>query len=173
MTDLETAAREVAARDTTFDNVIPERLWVLTRTSPDRKYIKIYIEVNGIEKEVDSIYVGSYDGIISNAHNLTWILSAAHMQKRIDELEGELKRLRFDKDNLSDSFFKLQQSASDGVLSLEDQLTKERQISKMLEDGFDSIQSETWTSKRHDLDRLLNIVKQTLARVRKLSGTDI
>lgn len=158
--DLETAAQEVAARDTTFDNVIPERLWVLTRTSPDRKYIKIYIEINGIEKEVDSIYVGSYDGIISNAHNLTWILENAHMQKRIEELEEEQKKERDWSSKYQDILINsncrlakdLQEIERHGgnpalIVKLQDKLRmleiryvqdikKEREISKLLEEAL-------------------------------------
>jgi hypothetical protein len=69
--------QQVAARDTTFDGVIPERLWISTRTTQDRKYILVIAEINGIEKEIDRIYVGNYDGILSSSTQLTWVILQA------------------------------------------------------------------------------------------------
>lgn len=74
--------QQVAARDTTFDNIIPERIWINHRSSSCRKYIVWYLEINGIEKEMSRFYVGSYDGILSESHQLSWILKN---KEKIDE----------------------------------------------------------------------------------------
>jgi hypothetical protein len=75
--DLDTEAAEafveqyVAARDTTFDNIIPKSIWISTRTTEDR------------------IYVGDYDGILSSSHQISWILQKA--LKENEELRIKLE----------------------------------------------------------------------------------
>lgn len=68
--------QQVAARDTTFDNIKPESLWISVRTDDKREYINVILELNGIEKVIEKIYVGEYDGILSSSTQLTWILNA-------------------------------------------------------------------------------------------------
>lgn len=66
---------EIAVRDTTFDNVKLESVWISHRTTPDGKYIVCFLVLNGIEKEISRFYVHDYDGLICESTNLTWILS--------------------------------------------------------------------------------------------------
>ena len=80
---------EVAQRDTTFDGIVPKSVWISTRTTEKRDYILVIIELNGIEKEIDRIYVGNYDGILSSSHNLTWLLSNASRAKKALEVAVE------------------------------------------------------------------------------------
>lgn len=84
--------QQVAERDTTFDNVVPERLWISTRTTPDGKHIRVIVEINGIEKELERIYVGGYDGVLSSSTQLTWVLNQAN-----DALKTKLQAAEADK----------------------------------------------------------------------------
>ena len=74
------ATQEVAARDTTFDGITPKTAWVSLRTSPDRKYIVWYLDINGIEKEMGRFYVHSYDGILSHSQNLSMLIQPLQAQ---------------------------------------------------------------------------------------------
>lgn len=70
---------ELTARDTTFDNVIPERVWLCYDNGKHRgPYFKWFIEINGIRKEIESFYIPGIDqreGHHCGSHNLTWILA--------------------------------------------------------------------------------------------------
>jgi hypothetical protein len=67
-----------AARDTTFDGITPERVW-LTFNNIDRKgYLTVKIEVNGISKIVREFYIAGLhpnEGVECSSHNLTWLLA--------------------------------------------------------------------------------------------------
>ena len=69
---------EVAARDTTFDDIIPERLWIgVTNCNGDGK-LQIIVEINGIQKTIWSMkpsYAEVTEGLISEFHNLSWVLN--------------------------------------------------------------------------------------------------
>lgn len=95
MTNDPKQAQQVAARDTTFDGIVPERLWISSRIL-DKKYLQIYIEINGIEKEIERIYVGNYDGIHSSSTQLTWII-----QKATEEIKRERNELKAENEELN------------------------------------------------------------------------
>src|SRR6185312_15152756 len=66
---------EVACRDTTFDGVLPKRVWLCYNNRKQAgKGLVISIEINGIEKELNN-FVYPNDGFHLGSHNLTWILN--------------------------------------------------------------------------------------------------
>lgn len=92
MTDTKSeATQEVAARDTTFDGIIPKTAWISHRTSPDRKYIVWYLDINGIEKEMGRFYVHSYDGILSHSQNLPMLIQP--LQAQLDSFSAKHERV--------------------------------------------------------------------------------
>ncbi len=82
---------QVAARDTTFDGVVPKHLWIKISNCDKDGKLRVYFELNGIEKEIFSIvprYAEKEEGIILQSTNLSWIL------KDHSKLEATVKYLR-------------------------------------------------------------------------------
>jgi len=63
------------ARDTTFDKVIPQRLWIgVTNLKSDK--LQVIAEINGIDKviwEANPLHCSKEEGLISTYTNLTWL----------------------------------------------------------------------------------------------------
>jgi hypothetical protein len=64
--------QQVPARDTTFDGVKPERIWIGVTNCNTPGRFQVVLEVNGIEKTIyDSI--NECDGNISHYSNVSWL----------------------------------------------------------------------------------------------------
>lgn len=72
----QTPKPEPAARDTTFDGVKPERVWVRIGNCEMPGRFRVVLEINGIDKVIyDSI--DECDGNISHHTNLSWLFEPA------------------------------------------------------------------------------------------------
>lgn len=66
-----------AARDTTFDNVKPEKFWAGVTNMKGDKELKFIVEIDGIEKVIWSgnpAHATCDNGMINDYTNLTWLL---------------------------------------------------------------------------------------------------
>lgn len=67
-----------AARDTTFDGIKPEKMWLwLCFRNKKPNHLDVILELNGIQKVIRRFYIPGLDpndGCLSESHNLTWIL---------------------------------------------------------------------------------------------------
>ena len=92
--------------------------------SQDRKYREFWVKATRVRNGLKS-----YTATIAPIH----VAGEIHVIEiaALDELKAENERLAFDRDNLSQSFFKLQQSASDGIIALE---SKNAQLTDALRD---------------------------------------
>jgi hypothetical protein len=64
---------QIPAKDI-FQDVKPERVWLTLSNVCDKGKFRVVLEVNGVEKELFHSYPNRADGIISESHNLTWLL---------------------------------------------------------------------------------------------------
>lgn len=72
------ADQQVAARDTTFDGIVPERVWLSFHNTKRKGYLTVTLEVNGIEKVINELYIPGLDldeGICCESQNLTWLVN--------------------------------------------------------------------------------------------------
>lgn len=66
-----------AARDTTFDGIKPERVWIRFGNYDRDGYLTVTLEINGIDKVIREFYIpglASDEGVLSESHNLSWIV---------------------------------------------------------------------------------------------------
>jgi len=105
-----------AARDTTFDNVKPERLWILIDNCEKDGQLRVSFELNGIKKEIFAIkpsYAEKSEGIISQSTNLSWIIGSALEAERARSQKLreaiETARVMFHKDDKDAAIKNLQE----------------------------------------------------------------
>lgn len=68
---------QVAARDTTFDGIKPEQVWITFNNIDRKDYLTCKIEINGIGKVMHEFYIPGLnpeEGVHVSSHNLSWIL---------------------------------------------------------------------------------------------------
>lgn len=68
-----------AARDTSFDNIIPKKIWLTYNNQGTLDRFKISLEINGIEKVIEDFYIPGLDqseGHVCGSHNLSWLVGA-------------------------------------------------------------------------------------------------
>lgn len=94
----------IAARDTTFDNVKAESVWIgVTNMKKDGK-LHVVLEVDGIQKSIWSMkpsYAEPSEGMVNDFTQVTWVVKKAlkafadqlaEKDRRINELEAALKK---------------------------------------------------------------------------------
>ncbi len=65
-----------AARDTTFDNVIPKSLWITISNCESDGKLRVFFELNGIKREIFAIlpsHADRQEGIVLQSTNLSWM----------------------------------------------------------------------------------------------------
>ena len=70
-------SEQPAARDTTFDNIKPEQLWLDFSNTRREGYLSVILSINGIEMVIEEFYIPGLslnEGITLCGRNLTWIL---------------------------------------------------------------------------------------------------
>lgn len=93
---MKTDEQLIAARDTTFDGVVPERLWIGVRNTGEEHKLEVVAEINGIEKVLWSMkpsYAERANGIVSYYTNLSWVLSRANPPRVEGFPEAEFNQL--------------------------------------------------------------------------------
>lgn len=69
---------QIASRDTTFDNIKPETMWISFSNVKKKGYLTVDLSINGIEKELTSFYINGLspsEGMTLESCNLSWVFN--------------------------------------------------------------------------------------------------
>lgn len=93
-------SNQLAARDTTFDNVECKSMWLDFSNIQKNDYLTVSLKIDGKEKIINEFYIPGLDrseGITLHGHNLTWVFN--NRNDEIKKLKAENAAL---KEKLSD-----------------------------------------------------------------------
>lgn len=72
-----------------------ERVWLLLSNVTTKGKFRVSLEINGVAEEIFHSYVEQDEVVVSESHNLTWLIEkSAKYQAALDEIEGLKKLLR-------------------------------------------------------------------------------
>jgi hypothetical protein len=135
---------EEPARDTTFDGVMPERVWLnYNNGKHNGPYFRFKLEINGIEKELNAFYIPGIDqneGLLCGSHNLTWILEP--LKTAYTALEQECAELRATNAQLKETATQLQAVLADNpagecIFKLQAELDAEKERAEKYQSKYD------------------------------------